>query len=183
MIHSPFSKIRLSFYSINYTSPLSAHHPPVAFHYSLKIKFKLLPWPNKTFHKSVSCIYISQCSYLLYRHLSSFQNVLPLSSGHLLFFIHNKLILIFDIVHLLFPLSQSCVGLVVALLILIWTSFLRATIHVQPMSFLKFFVIIPGYFLFMFGLPGSPKPKLVPDTQDLLRKYVLNDFNVNLSSP
>lgn len=49
---------------------------------------------NKTFHKSVSCIYISSCLYLLYLYLSSSQNALPLSSSHLLFFIHSKLILI-----------------------------------------------------------------------------------------
>jgi len=107
---------------------------------------------NKTFHKSVLCIYISSCMFLLYLYLSSSQNALPLSSSHLLFFIHTKLILILDILYLLFPLpvpelygSSSCssdLGLNVFSQSdhPCSTNLTRATMS-QVMYFLKFFVL------------------------------------------
>jgi len=134
----------------------------VAFHYSLRKNTDSFPdLSNKTFHKSVLCIYISSCMFLLYLYLSSSQNALPLSSSHLLFFIHTKLILILDILYLLFPLpvpelygSSSCssdLGLNVFSQSdhPCSTNLTRATMS-QVMYFLKFFVLHWSYLIISY---------------------------------
>lgn len=160
----------------------------MAIHYSLRIKFKLLPCPDKTLHKSVSISLSTYTSRICFSSCSS----------HLLFFMHTKLIFILEILYFLFPLPQIFVRLVSILWILVWiSSSQRPSVFINSKNcyrltshlLLKILCIpliistFPTYswiFLkkLLLLLSSSPKLIIVPGTWYLFRKYMSNEFKV-----
>lgn len=159
-----------------------------------------LPGLTKSCMNRYLYLYLLVSVRLVSVFLSSSQNALLLCASHLLFFKHTKLIPILAVLYLLFPLLWIFVGSVPYSSGLSLNVFFsgRPSMFIQSKKrnyvtshllskILCITLVRPNYFLFVFGLfvlllSCSPKPKIVPGTWYLLRKYLLNEFKVDLKS-